>query len=267
VPVLHVPVSIQSVSNLKVDASFSFRNDGVDTKNSHQNGTMGFVRRCRGMARLLLTTNLRCEVAPLLLPPRARPQGGRSPIENPQALIGILFVPSSSLPWEMVPAEMGCGCCVDCWRRLRDWQAAGVWERLHAAGAKAGAGRAWTVLLSRRKEFCHRLEPNGTGKVEHEAQRPHRRPRPAARLANCGHQPARQRADAGRPHYRAATGQRPTRTAPSALGQIARRHDLRCQVLWQECRARGMVPRIARKGVKRSECPGRNCWVVERTYA
>ena len=26
---------------------------------------------------------------------------------------------------------MGCGCGMTCWRRLRDWQAAGVWHRLH----------------------------------------------------------------------------------------------------------------------------------------
>lgn len=31
----------------------------------------------------------------------------------------------------MLPQEMGCGCGMTCWRRLRDWQAAGVWERLH----------------------------------------------------------------------------------------------------------------------------------------
>ena len=26
---------------------------------------------------------------------------------------------------------MGCGSGVTCWRRLRDWQEAGVWNRLH----------------------------------------------------------------------------------------------------------------------------------------
>ena len=47
------------------------------------------------------------------------------------ALAGILFVLKSGIPWEMLPQEMGCGCGMTCWRRLRDWQAAGVWERLH----------------------------------------------------------------------------------------------------------------------------------------
>ena len=26
---------------------------------------------------------------------------------------------------------MGCGCGLTCWRRLRDWQAAGLWQKLH----------------------------------------------------------------------------------------------------------------------------------------
>jgi transposase len=31
----------------------------------------------------------------------------------------------------MLPAEMACGSGMTCWRRLRDWHAAGVWQRLH----------------------------------------------------------------------------------------------------------------------------------------
>lgn len=31
----------------------------------------------------------------------------------------------------MLPQEMGCGSGVTCWRRLRDWHEAGVWEALH----------------------------------------------------------------------------------------------------------------------------------------
>ena len=94
------------------------------------------------MARPPLPDDLWSEIAPLLPPPRPRPKGGRPPIGNRAALTGILFVLRSGLPWEMLPAEMGCGSGMSCWRRLRDWQAAGVWarlhqvllERLHAAG-------------------------------------------------------------------------------------------------------------------------------------
>jgi transposase len=47
------------------------------------------------------------------------------------ALCGILFVLRTGLPWEYLPAEMGCGSGMTCWRRLRDWQKAGVWAALH----------------------------------------------------------------------------------------------------------------------------------------
>lgn len=46
-------------------------------------------------------------------------------------LTGIIFVLKTGLPWEYLPQELGCGSGMTCWRRLRDWQAAGVWERLH----------------------------------------------------------------------------------------------------------------------------------------
>ncbi len=67
-----------------------------------------------------------------LLPPvPLKPKGGRPPVPARAALTGILFVLRTGIPWEMLPAEMGCGSGVTCWRRLRDWQAAGVWDRLH----------------------------------------------------------------------------------------------------------------------------------------
>ena len=30
-----------------------------------------------------------------------------------------------------VPQEMGCGSGMTCWRRLKEWHEAGVWEQLH----------------------------------------------------------------------------------------------------------------------------------------
>jgi transposase len=38
----------------------------------------------------------------------------------------------SSCSWANLPAkQLGCGSPVTCWRRVRDWQQAGVWDRLH----------------------------------------------------------------------------------------------------------------------------------------
>ena len=83
------------------------------------------------MARPLVPDALWAEIAPLLPPPQPRPKGGRPPVPDRAALTGILFVLKSGIPWEMLPQEMGCGSGMTCWRRLRDWQEAGVWERLH----------------------------------------------------------------------------------------------------------------------------------------
>jgi transposase len=68
-----------------------------------------------------------------LLPrkPRRERYPGRLPVSNRQALSGILFVLQTGIPWEMLPQEMGCGSGMTCWRRLKAWQEAGVWERLH----------------------------------------------------------------------------------------------------------------------------------------
>lgn len=70
-------------------------------------------------------------VAPLLPLRPSRPSGGRPRLPDRQVLRGILFVLRTGIPWEDLPQEMGCGSGMSCWRRLRDWQAAGVWSRLH----------------------------------------------------------------------------------------------------------------------------------------
>ena len=83
------------------------------------------------MAKPLVPDALWARVQPLLPPPRAKPRGGRPPIDDRAALTGILFVLRTGIGWEYLPQEMGCGSGMTCWRRLRDWQLAGVWNRLH----------------------------------------------------------------------------------------------------------------------------------------
>ena len=83
------------------------------------------------MAAPLVSDELWSIIEPLLPPAAPKPKGGRPAVPHRAALSGILFVLRSGIPWEMLPQEMGCGSGVTCWRRLRDWQAAGAWDRLH----------------------------------------------------------------------------------------------------------------------------------------
>jgi transposase len=54
---------------------------------------------------------------------------GRKRVDDRCCLEGILFVLFSGLPWSAVPAELGVS-GVTCWRRLQEWQRAGVWRQL-----------------------------------------------------------------------------------------------------------------------------------------
>jgi transposase len=56
---------------------------------------------------------------------------GRKPLGDRQVLQGILFVLHTGIGWEHLPQELGFGCGMTAWRRLRTWQQSGVWERLH----------------------------------------------------------------------------------------------------------------------------------------
>jgi transposase len=83
------------------------------------------------MAKPLVSDALWERVEPLLPPEPPKPKGGRPRIPDRACLAGIIFVLKSGIPWEMLPQELGCGSGMTCWRRLRDWQDAGIWDRLH----------------------------------------------------------------------------------------------------------------------------------------
>ena len=84
------------------------------------------------MAKPLVSDELWELIEPLIsVKPRRFRHPGRKPLPDRQVLSGILFVLRTGIPWEHLPQEMGCGSGMTCWRRLRDWQQAGVWEALH----------------------------------------------------------------------------------------------------------------------------------------
>jgi transposase len=79
----------------------------------------------------LIDDELWAIVEPLLPPDRPHSKGGRPFVDDRAALGGIVFVLKTGIPWTALPAESGFAAGVTCWRRLRDWQRAGVWDRLH----------------------------------------------------------------------------------------------------------------------------------------
>ena len=72
------------------------------------------------------------KLEPLLpeAPPRSA-QGGRPRIDDQLALNGIVYVLRTGIPWEELPQALGWGSGMTCWRRLQQWQEAGVWHGLH----------------------------------------------------------------------------------------------------------------------------------------
>ena len=86
------------------------------------------------MAKPLVDDGLWSIIQPLLPKPKRRRfrYPGRQPLDNRKCLTGILFVLKTGIPWEDLPQEMGCGCGMTCWRRLRRWHRVKVWDRLHA---------------------------------------------------------------------------------------------------------------------------------------
>jgi transposase len=97
------------------------------------------------MAKPLLPDKLWKLIEPLFPKHTPSPKGGRPRLEDRKALTGIIFVLKTGIPWEDLPQEMGCGCGMTCWRRLRDWFLDGTWQKIH------------TLLLSRLRS-CKKID-------------------------------------------------------------------------------------------------------------
>ena len=69
------------------------------------------------------------------LPARPRdhnPKGGRPPKDDKDCLRGIIYVLREGCRWQKLPSKaLGCPSGSTCWRRFRQWSAAGVWGHAH----------------------------------------------------------------------------------------------------------------------------------------
>jgi transposase len=70
-------------------------------------------------------------IEPLIPQVEPSPKSGWPRVSDQQALNGIVYVQCTGIPWEELPQGLGYGSGMTCWRRLRAWQIAGVWHRLH----------------------------------------------------------------------------------------------------------------------------------------
>jgi transposase len=92
--------------------------------------------------------DLCAEIAPLLPPLVPQPKGGRPFADDRAELCAILFVRWTGAPWRAIPRGPGSASPATAWRRLRDWQAAGVWDTVHR-GVRDRMGTADAVAWER----------------------------------------------------------------------------------------------------------------------
>jgi transposase len=87
------------------------------------------------MARRPISNELWQQLQPLIpaFVPSAKGGARKLAVSDEAALNGILFVLQTGIPWEDLPQSLGYGSGMTCWQRLRDWNAAGVWQQLHQA--------------------------------------------------------------------------------------------------------------------------------------
>ncbi len=187
-------------------------------------------------------------IEPLLPPEPPKPKGGRPRVPDRAALGGIIFVLKTGCPWRLLPKTLGCGSGTTCWRRLRDWKEAGVWQRLHETLLN-WLGNGAVIAWSRASVDSLSVRANGGRTDRAEPRRP-RQARlqvppgggsqryPAGGSALGGQRPRRHPTAPAR--RRDSLDLRPTRaTGPSseASGQAPR---------WQSLRLVGPAARPAR---------------------
>ncbi|HET6658738.1 MAG TPA: IS5 family transposase [Rubrobacter sp.] len=228
------------------------------------------------MAKELVSDELWKIIEPLLPEEPPKPKGGRPRVDDRAALTGIIFVLKSGIPWEMLPQEMGCGSGVTCWRRLEEWQQAGVWERLHRVLLNR-LGEADQIEWERAsldsasipaKKGAEKTGANPTDKGKAGTKRHivvDKRGVPLSVMTSAANMHDsmvfEELLDAIEPIKRPRG--RP-RKRPEKLHADKAYDDKKCA---RALRKRGIKRRIARKGVESSEKLGRHRWVVERTLA
>ncbi len=72
------------------------------------------------------------KIAPLLPLPRKKIKKGRPRMNDRQAMTAILYKLRTDCSWKILPPGLGAGSTI--YDRYREWQAAGVFDKLQQAG-------------------------------------------------------------------------------------------------------------------------------------
>ncbi|MCA2230430.1 IS5 family transposase [Nonomuraea aurantiaca] len=198
----------------------------------------------------------------------------RKRLDDRKALCGILFVLYTAIPWEFLPQELGFGWGMTCWRRLRDWHQAGVWDKLHRlllAELHAAGQLDWSkavidsshvrALKGGPKPGRARCRPCQAGL---ETPRHRRRQRHPLALSLTGGN----RNDVTQllplikaiPPVRGRHG-RPRKRPVCLYADRGYDHDVYRRRVWRV----GIRPYIARRGTPHGSGLGVHRWVIERT--
>ncbi|MFF2721906.1 IS5 family transposase [Streptomyces sp. NPDC058011] len=226
----------------------------------------------------LVHDDLWVRVEPLLpkRPARRHRYPGRLPVDDRTALRGIVFVLRTGVSWRDVPVErIGCS-GVTAWRRLRDWTEAGVWPRLHEVllAELRSAG-----LLDMDDAVIDGSHIRAPQRGAHTGPSPVDRARPGSKhhlITDRHDTPLAVALTGGNRHdvtqllplldaippVRGLVG-RPRRRPKRLYAGRGYDYDKYRRIL----RARGITPRITRRGVAHGSGLGKARWVVERTFA
>ncbi|MFE2595479.1 IS5 family transposase [Streptomyces sp. NPDC059396] len=199
---------------------------------------------------------------------------GRKRLDQRKVLCGILFVLYTGIRWEFLPQELGFGSGMTCWRRLRDWNEAGVWQQLH--GLLLAELRAGDALdLSRASvDGSHPRALKGgdaagrspvdrgkTGSKHHVIVDAHGIPL-AATVTGGNRNDVTQLLPLIPPPIRGKRG-RPRRRLDVLYADRGYDHD----IYRRQVRDLGVRPLIARRGTEHGRGLGKNRWVVEAASA
>ena len=110
-----------------------------------------------------------------VLPKRPPGVRGAKPLPDRQVLQGILFVLFTGIGWEDLPQELGFGSGMTCWRRLKAWQHAGVFDQVHhelLAHLNAAALIDWSRVIVDASHVPAKKGATPPGRARSTAARP-----------------------------------------------------------------------------------------------